>query len=287
MGLTQTKIKGIIEDFRTGELLADANIYLKSERTVSAFSDLRGSFQLPVRVTGNERKDVLVISCAGYQRYQKKIDIREGKDQLLHVKLKKRLLASDRTEDDKALVKNALNGDQQAYGKLMGRYRDSIFFMIQKMVNNRDDAEDLTIEAFGKAFHRLHKYSTDYAFSTWLYRIAINNTIDHVRKKRLNTLSLDEPFSNNEGSQASRDVQSKGLDPEERYIKDQRILMMRKAIERLSAKYRKLIELRYLRELSYGEIAEELGLPLGTVKAQLHRAKDLMHNMMVHSKDAI
>ena len=178
------------------------------------------------------------------------------------------------------MVEAALAGNQRAYGKLMGRYRDSIFFMIQKMVNNRNDAEDLTIEAFGKAFQNLSKYSVDYAFSTWLYRIAINNCIDFIRKKRLETFSLDAGIEDDEGGKMNQNIQSNTPDPEELYIKNQRILLMRGVIERLNPKYRRLIELRYLKEYSYGEISKEMEIPLGTVKAQLFRAKELLSNIL-------
>jgi len=209
-----------------------------------------------------------------------------GKDSDRLIKIKKKVEKTDRALKDHELVKLAISGDQRAYGKLMGRYRDSIYFMIQKMVNNKDDAEDLTIEAFGKAFNNIHKYSPDYAFSTWLYRIAINNCIDFIRKKRLETFSLDEPMDNgDEGGKTTRDVQSHVLDPEEEIIKKQRILLMRNVIEKLNNKYRRLIELRYLKELSYQEIAETLNLPLGTVKAQLFRAKELLHNILQNSKE--
>ncbi|HMY14670.1 MAG TPA: sigma-70 family RNA polymerase sigma factor, partial [Bacteroidia bacterium] len=91
---------------------------------------------------------------------------------------------SDKAVVDYQLVRDAVdNGNQKAYAELMSRYKDSIYFMLLKMVNNRDDADDLTIEAFGKAFKNIHQYTPDYAFSTWLFKIATNNCIDYIRKK--------------------------------------------------------------------------------------------------------
>jgi len=162
----------------------------------------------------------------------------------------------------------------------MARYRDSIFFMVLKMVHNRDDAEDLTIEAFGKAFNSINNYSADYAFSTWLFKIATNNSIDFIRKKRLQTTSLDQTSTTDDGETTPIAVRDHAPDPEETVIKEQRAAKIREAIEQLSPKYRSLIELRYLDELSYEEIAEKLDLPLGTVKAQLFRAKDMLYNML-------
>ncbi|MGB1242086.1 MAG: sigma-70 family RNA polymerase sigma factor [Chitinophagales bacterium] len=278
-------ITGLIQDARTSELIAGATIYLKSQKTNSTFSNDQGRFTLSVEI-GKKEEDTLVITNAGYQKFSIKMAIGVGKDSDRLIKIKKKVEKTDRALKDHELVKLAISGDQRAYGKLMGRYRDSIYFMIQKMVNNKDDAEDLTIEAFGKAFNNIHKYSPDYAFSTWLYRIAINNCIDFIRKKRLETFSLDEPMDNgDDGGKTTRDVQSHVLDPEEVIIKKQRILLMRNVIEKLNIKYRRLIELRYLKELSYQEIAETLNLPLGTVKAQLFRAKELLHNILQNSKE--
>ncbi len=193
---------------------------------------------------------------------------------------------SPRAQEDLELVKRAVeNGDQIAFAGLMERYRDSIYYMILKMVHNRDDADDLTIEAFGKAFNNLDKYSPDFAFSTWLFKIASNNSIDFIRKKKLETFSIDEPIGGNEeGSTMSYDLESDGLDPEEKYIKKERKRLMNDVVDKLKPKYRLLIELRYFKELSYDEIAQKLDLPLGTVKAQLYRAKELLYNILIKSK---
>ena len=87
--------------------------------------------------------------------------------------------------DEFKLVESAISGNEQAYATLLNRYRTSVYHTMYKMVNNRDDADDLTIEAFGKAFKKLPTYAPHFAFSTWLFKIAINNCIDHIRKKRL------------------------------------------------------------------------------------------------------
>src|ERR1700734_3122432 len=127
----------------------------------------------------------------------------------------------------------------------MGRYRDSVFFMILKMVHNRDDAEDLTLEAFGKAFNNIGNYSADFAFSTWLFKIATNNSIDFIRKKRLMTTSLDQTNTTEDGESSPIAVRDHTPDPEESVIKEQRAAKIRLSIEQLSPKYRALIELRY------------------------------------------
>lgn len=195
---------------------------------------------------------------------------------------------SEKAQLDYRLVKAALDGDQKAYAQLMERYRDSIYFMLLKMVNNRDDADDLTIEAFGKAFNKLHQYTPNYAFSTWLFKIASNNCIDFIRKKKKKQLlSLDKPIEGSDGGEMTMDVPSGTLDPEETYIKEQKKILMHGVVEKLKPRYRTLVELRYFKEFSYEEIAQELDLPLGTVKAQLFRAREFLYNILKNSKEKI
>jgi RNA polymerase sigma factor (sigma-70 family) len=192
---------------------------------------------------------------------------------------------SDKALKDYNLVKNAIdNGDQKAYAELMSRYKDSIYFMLLKMVNNRDDADDLTIEAFGKAFKNIKQYTPDYAFSTWLFKIATNNCIDFIRKKRKQTFSIDKGIETDDGGELNIDIKSSQPDPEENMMKKQKVMMMRDVVERLKPRYRKLVELRYFQERSYEEIAEELNLPLGTVKAQLFRAREFLYQIMKNSE---
>jgi RNA polymerase sigma factor (sigma-70 family) len=187
---------------------------------------------------------------------------------------------SQRALDDYSIVKQAIKGDQKAYSILHDRYRSPIFHMMLKMVNNREDADDLTIEAFGKAFSKLNSYAPRYAFSTWLFRIAINNGIDYIRKKRLQMLSIDDPIDGESSSDYSSNIRSANLDPEEAFIRKQRLALMREMLTKLNSKYRLMIELRYFEELSYEEIARELDIPLGTVKAQLFRAKEMLYKLL-------
>ena len=185
---------------------------------------------------------------------------------------------SEKAQHDFRLVQRAWKGDQKAFAELLGRYRDAIFYMLLKMVNNPSDAEDLTIEAFGKAFKSLKQYTPNYAFSTWLFKIASNNCIDFIRKKRGNLISLDQNQDDQES--VSNSIQSSTLDPEEDLIKKQKVNLMRTVVTKLKPRYRRLIELRYFKEYSYEEIAQELDLPIGTVKAQLFRARELLFHIL-------
>jgi RNA polymerase sigma factor (sigma-70 family) len=195
---------------------------------------------------------------------------------------------SEKAKYDYDLVQKALKtGDQNAYAELMDRYRDSIFYMLLKMVNNKDDADDLTIEAFGKAFNRLDLYTPNFAFSTWLFKIASNNAIDFIRKKKKNTMSLNQSIGGEDGDELYLDLKSPDLTPEEISIREQKIVLLRNLVSKLKPRYRKLIEMRYFDQLAYEEIAAEMDLPLGTVKAQLFRARDMLFQVLKNSKDSI
>lgn len=190
---------------------------------------------------------------------------------------------SPNAKNDFKVVFRAKEGDQKAYAELMQRYKDSIYFMALKMVNNKDDAMDLTVETFGKAFENLDKYKPDFAFSTWLFRIATNNCIDFIRKKRLNVVSLNT-LTDQDGEERQLEVRSENLNPEETSIKKQENEKLKNIVDQLPSRYRTLIILRYFEEQSYEEIAQQLDLPLGTVKAQLFRARDLLANVMNRKK---
>lgn len=194
---------------------------------------------------------------------------------------------SDKAKADLILVEFAKQGKQSAYAELMERYRDSIYFMMLKMVKNPDDADDLTIEAFGKAFSRLEQYSPSFAFSTWLFKIASNNSIDFIRKKRIQVTSIDAGYLTDAGERMHVDAKSLTLNPEETIMQGQRVIHMRLLVSKLKPKYRELVEKRYFEEMSYEEIAEEMKLPLGTVKAQLFRARDFLASMIEKTKDSI
>ncbi|MFT6440565.1 MAG: RNA polymerase sigma-70 factor (ECF subfamily) [Salibacteraceae bacterium] len=194
---------------------------------------------------------------------------------------------SDKAKYDYTLVCRALdNNDEKAYAEIMARYREPIYYMLLKMIRSEVDVEDLTIEAFGKAFKKLEQYEPTYAFSTWLYKIATNNCIDFIRKKKMKTLSLD---ANQEGEENSKNYEpiAYTLTPEEEIIQNQKIILMHKVVDQLKPRYKALIELRYFKEYSYQEIATEMKLPLGTVKAQLFRAKELLHEILKDRRNSI
>ena len=170
---------------------------------------------------------------------------------------------TDKAQRDFMLVQRARGeGDQLAYAELLNKYRDSLYFMMLKMTSNPTDAEDLTIEAFGKAFKNINQYTPDFAFSTWLFKIAANNCIDFLRKN--NRIQFADTFLDEDGDSADAvsNIPSMGPDPEEKVIEKQKIQLMREVVEKLKPHYRMMIELRYFKEWSYEEIAVELNLPM-------------------------
>lgn len=186
---------------------------------------------------------------------------------------------SEKAKGDLLLVEEAKKGNEKAFASLLNRYRDSIYYMLLKMVNNSSDAEDLTIEAFGKAFRNLDSYTPKFAFSTWLFKIATNNCVDFIRKKRVSPAPLDnlqESIDN-----LTVNIQSDLPDPEESLIYRQKVAALKDIVSQLKPRYKELIELRYYKEYSYEEISTELNLPIGTVKAQLYRAKTLLYNILI------
>lgn len=191
--------------------------------------------------------------------------------------------ASESSLEDDVLVKEAIGGQKKAYDKLVDKYQRALHFHILKMVKNKEQVNDLVQETFVKAFENLNTYNTNYAFSTWLYRIATNHTIDYLRKKKLQTLSIDEPVKTRDGDMKMQ-LPDDTARTDRNIISKQRQQIVREAIEDLPEKYRRVIEMRHMEEKSYQEIADVLDLPLGTVKAHIFRARELLYKALKDRK---
>jgi RNA polymerase sigma factor (sigma-70 family) len=157
----------------------------------------------------------------------------------------------------------------------MDKYHDAIFNFIFRMVREREQVEDLTQEAFIKAFASLGSFNDEYAFSTWLYKIATNNSIDFIRKKKLQMFSIDKPIESKD-SDFTFELPDDSYEP----VAGQKVAMLNEAIDRLPEKYRMVIRLRHVEERSYEEIARQLKLPIGTVKAHIFRARELLYKQL-------
>lgn len=189
---------------------------------------------------------------------------------------------SERAREDYQLVQTAISGCQKAYATLLRRYRPVVFQLMFQRTRNAQDAADLTMEAFGKAFRKLAAYAPTHAFSTWLMRIALNNCIDHARRKRVRIKAAGDSGGEHlpEGSLLHQ-IPTEAPGPEEQLIRLQRIGVMQNLLRQLSPEHQAMIDMRYYQDLSYEEMAGQLQLPLGTVKARLHRAKEALYKKAV------
>ena len=194
---------------------------------------------------------------------------------------------TEKGKRDLKLINRALEtGDPTAYNELMKLYRDPLYFMLYEKVGDQELAKDLTIESLGKAFKKLHLYVPNYVFSTWLFTVARNHCIDYLRKNKLHTVSIDKMMLDEDGKRTNFDLISDMLNPEQEMEKKQRIAILRQIVDQLKPKYRALVKLRYFKEMTYDEIATTLDIPIGTVKAQLHRSREQLFKIMSGIKDA-
>lgn len=182
---------------------------------------------------------------------------------------------SDQRRHETTIIRRALDGDQEAYRNILERYRGPIFSVIYRMVRNRPQTEDLVQETFIKAFASLESFNEEYAFSTWLYKIAVNNCIDYFRKKRLATFPIDKPIKSKNG-EFQREFPDNTNSPEKKLLSKEKRNIIEEAIAELPEKYRISIILRHSEDRSYEEISEILEIPLGTVKARIFRAREML-----------
>lgn len=173
------------------------------------------------------------------------------------------------------LIKKAIEGDESAYKNLLENYRGAIYNLIYKMVRNKEETEDLVQEAFMKAFKALPSFNEEYAFSTWLYKIAVNNCIDHMRKKKLQTYSINKPVQSKDG-ELDREFPDTSMSPDKSILSEERAGIIETAIDELPENYKTAIILRHSEEKSYEEISQILNIPLGTVKARIFRAREML-----------
>ena len=181
--------------------------------------------------------------------------------------------------DDLILIDEALNGKQASYERLMKKYYQLIYNLVYRMISRKEDVEDLTQEAFIKAFNSLHNFDKQFAFSTWLFKIATNNAIDYLRKKKLSTFSIDKDFDSDD-NEMKFEIPDNDYKPDRILIDDQMKAVLDEAIESLPPKYKLVIVMRHKQEKEYEEIAQELKIPLGTVKAHIFRGRELLNKYL-------
>lgn len=195
--------------------------------------------------------------------------------------------SSDPTDSKewKLISKARESKDERAFGLIFRKYKDSLYLTIFHMVKNEDVAEDLLMEVFTKVFSNLGQYQPTHKFETWLSTVARNHTLDYLRKKKPNQFSLDREMEYGEGYVLLQ-VEDADPNPEITLLEKESKLSVISLVEQLKPRYKVLIKLRYFDELSYDEIAQKLELPLGTVKAQLFRAKELLQQIIKNSNQS-
>ncbi|MDD8018080.1 MAG: sigma-70 family RNA polymerase sigma factor [Bacteroidota bacterium] len=197
-------------------------------------------------------------------------------------KSREEVLAQRRLEsraEDSKLIKAAIKGNQKSYRALLKKYHDQVYNLLYRMVHEKDEVEDLTQEAFIKAFQSLQNFNEEFAFSTWLYKIATNNCIDYIRKKKLQTFSIDKPIESKDGDYTF-EIPDSTFEPDKSMIAAQRAKALEEAVNSLPEKYRQVILMRHSEDKDYQEIADELNLPLGTVKAHIFRAREILYKRL-------
>ncbi len=185
--------------------------------------------------------------------------------------------------EDRELVPLALQGKERAYREILSRYERPVFSLIFRMVRDRSLAEDLAQETFVRAFNAIESYNPGYKFSSWIFKIANNLTIDHLRKKRIDTVSIDgapDATTADAQSQTRLSVASTTESPAE-YVEHKELgSQIEQAIGKLRPEYRTVVLLRHIEGHSYDEIAEIMEVPLGTVKTYLHRARGELKTLL-------
>lgn len=190
----------------------------------------------------------------------------------------------DAKELDAALVKEALDGSQKAYEKLFNKYRYSLRYSILQIVRDDETANDLLMESFSRAFLNLNRYTTDFAFSTWLFRIGVNCAIDYKRKHGRVVMCRIEQDDPDREDRPMLVIPDPDRTPADAAIQRQRVDLVRGVIAQLPEPFYTMVHLRYIDGFAYDEIADELDVPLGTVKASLHRAKQLLWERLAEDK---
>jgi len=192
--------------------------------------------------------------------------------------IKTLILENVRQISDADLVNHAVSGGEAGFEELVRRYQRPIVSYVYRMLNDYEASLDVTQEVFIKVYNSLDRYSCDYKFSTWLYRIAHNAAIDHLRRNSMNAQSIET--ENGDGSYQLQ-IESSDPNPEQIRQRSEWRTEIESVVKRLPAAYRELILLRHSQDLSYDEIADVTGLPLGTVKNRLFRAREMMREIFV------
>lgn len=185
-------------------------------------------------------------------------------------------IRKESNQADIEIIDSILNGNINDFSKIQKKYRRTVFAIIRRMVRTEEDVEDLVQETFIKAFNALSTYDRKFNFSSWLLKIASNGSIDFLRKRKMETISISQGGDTSEENDFYFEIPDDSLLPDAEIITKQQMEILNTSIGKLPVNYQKIIELRFIQELDYSEIASLLNIPLGTVKALLFRARKLL-----------
>ncbi|MBP1937328.1 RNA polymerase sigma-70 factor (ECF subfamily) [Paenibacillus sediminis] len=177
------------------------------------------------------------------------------------------------------LAKLARKGDQRAFAEIVELYKDKIYYLAYRMLNNRHEAEDIVQETFLRVYKNLERYDEHQKFSTWIYRIGTNLCIDRLRKRKA-VYSLDAEVNDQEGSDGYAMIPGDERTPESEFLLSETQTTIRDAIDSLPAKYKSVMILRYLQDLSLQEISDVLDMPVTTIKTRVHRGRDFLRKKL-------
>ena len=189
---------------------------------------------------------------------------------------------------DQEIVVLARQGREAAYRELIGRYQRPVFSLIYRLVRDREKSEDLAQETFIKVLNALDRYDPSYKFSSWIFKIAHNTSLDHLRKKEPQTLSLEgSPHAESASEQEASVIQALSTEetPEDYTASRELGATLEVAIGKLRPEYRTAIVMCHVEGRPYEEIAEVMGVPLGTIKTYIHRARNELKKELAHLRE--
>lgn len=187
------------------------------------------------------------------------------------------VVENDRTEE--RIIQRAKKGDRSAFAEMVDLYKDRVYHISYRMLGNRQEAEDVAQETFIRVYNNLENYDPNYKFSTWIYRIATNLSIDFIRRRKQN-FSLDADISGADGLDWHDRLADTGKGPEEELLADELQNEVQDAILDLNPKYRSVMVLRYIEDLSLQEISDSVQLPISTIKTRIHRGREALRKKL-------
>lgn len=187
----------------------------------------------------------------------------------------KDIKSQESQQEDFDAIRRAIDGESGAYTFLQKKYKKIVLTLIRRMIKDEDDVDDLVQETFIKAFSALNTFQYGYSFSSWIYRIASNNCIDFLRKKRFTMVSISSQYDDSDEDHEI-EIKDNSYQPDISLMNDEKKQLLLDAIEKLPENYREIIKMRHEEDMDYKEISDKLNLPLGTVKAHLFRARKIL-----------